>query len=285
MEESQITTLKETSVSDLPDSLIERHAVELGLYCVGFVNPGTNPPTLLGSGTLVRASSHHGILTASHVVSTFQKLPEVGLVVALTRHALKVPVETLNCIFSPASESEGEGPDLAFVRIPDTNVGAILAVRSFANLNVHRDRAASLEKSRGLWSIVGFPAERSHLKEQDGFLTLENRGHCGVGLPPEAYEIRGDFDYYQKKVIYSATNDVPQNYGGVSGGGLWQTEILKNDDGYSIGSRVLRGVAFYQSPRVESARQITCHGDSSIYEWLLPKIYERYGGNLDVSIA
>jgi hypothetical protein len=63
--------------------------------------------------------------------------------------------------------------------------------------------------------------------------------------------------------------DLPNNYGGVSGGGVWITPFsMDPDKGPSTlksESPILAGVAFYQSEDTGGRRAITAHGTDSVY--------------------
>ena len=66
-------------------------------------------------------------------------------------------------------------------------------------------------------------------------------------------------------------------FGGVSGGGLWQVIIAKNEAGKVILKElILSGVAFYQTQNINNRRVIVCHGRRSVYK----KVYDEVVTNL-----
>lgn len=60
---------------------------------------------------------------------------------------------------------------------------------------------------------------------------------------------------------------LPKNFGGISGGGLWQI-LLKDSsvDKFEPTCYILSGLAFYQSELKANKRLIRCHGRQSIYK-------------------
>lgn len=269
-------SVKESRLIDLPDDLIAAHALELAPFSVAFARVTGPEARLLGSGTLVRHATIHGVLTARHVAEQLQAGPDVDIVLQRTPHRFSIDTAHLDLVCSAAGETEEAGPDIAFVRLPDANLGTIKAVRSFINLELHSGRAKSRARSSGLWCIFGFPEEKKSIHTGPVSTTFCAVGQCGVAPAPERFLDVEEFDYCWISAVYSETNDLPGSYGGVSGGGLWQTEVLEDRGGFRITDYVLRGVAFYQTPRHEDSRSIKCHGERSIYSWLIGELDRRY---------
>ncbi len=263
---------KQVRLIDLPDALINAHAVELAPFSVALVRVTRCAAQLIGSGTLVRHRDTHGILTARHVAEQLHSGPEVGIVLHKSAHRFSIEARHLDLILSATGATEQAGPDIAFVRLPDANLGTIKAVRSFVNLEHHKKKMESRARERGPWCIFGFPEEKASMRTAP-FCVF---GQCGVAPAPQCYVIEGAFDYYWVPAVYSSTNALPESYGGVSGGGLWQTEVLEERGEFRIIDYLLRGVAFYQTARDGDSCFIKCHGDASIYSWLVSEIESKY---------
>ena len=83
--------------------------------------------------------------------------------------------------------------------------------------------------------------------------------------------VHEEFDYLEIEVNCGA----PQDFGGYSGGGLWQILITEGENGEPINKgRVLSGVAFCQSGINDGIRTIKCHGRKSIYQNAIEKFRE-----------
>ena len=79
---------------------------------------------------------------------------------------------------------------------------------------------------------------------------------------------RGGWDYIQSKCLYCDENDLPQSFGGTSGGGIWSVQVLKIKDAGKliIGKRALVGVSFYQTAIENGVRYVRGHFIKSIYD-------------------
>lgn len=266
--------VKQMRLIDLPDEAIDAHAALLAPFCVALARVVAPEAKLIGSGTLVEHRKAHGILTARHVAEQLQVYPEVDIVLQRT-HRFSIETKHLDVVCSAKGATEEAGPDIAFIRLPDANLGTIKAVRSFVNLDTHRSRIEANARNSGLWCVFGFPEEKASVRRTPDNNTLNMFGQCGVGAAPDRYQVEGEFDYFWARAVYSETNDLPASYGGVSGGGLWQTQVLEDHGTFRITEPVLRGVAFYQTARSGDSRCIKCHGDKRIYSWLVAEIDRR----------
>jgi hypothetical protein len=259
------------NIDDIPDSLIEQIGSDLSPYTVGLVAEGSERAGLFGSATCVSYRNFYGLLTARHVIELFRKLGEIRVALHRKRHRFLLDYSLLNVICSGRGSSEESGPDIGLIELPTHTVGTVKSVRLFANLEQHREKAGE-PRSRGLSCILGFPAERASVEPAGGGTLSRAAGFCGVGAGIHEYQLSGDFDYIDVGVQYFDRNDPPLSYGGVSGGGLWQAIVAHGPDGFAVTDYVLRGVAFHESAIVERERRVRCHGDVSIYSWLLSKL-------------
>ena len=268
-------TTKSVRTTDLPDDLLHEIAESLAWYSVGIWGTRNGTTKELGSGTLVQVGKIHGVLTARHVVDRFDGKDEIGLSILKTRHRFAIKTdflgEPISCAKGPTEDS---GPDIAFFRLPDADVGTVGASKSFVNLELCETKAADHPIENGIWCIFGFPSELGSAENGE---SRHFFGQAGAGSVPEDYVLEEPFDYCWMLVQYSASNDLPKNYGGASGGGLWQVIVQWREGRVEIGDLILRGVVFYQSIVTNDERRLRCHAHKSIYSYVAGKIREHYG--------
>ena len=116
----------------------------------------------------------------------------------------------------------------------------------------------------GFWFINGYVDE----------FTMEGRGEhsgkikrfynlSGAG-GPEGPNIIGDFDFFDFPITDRSC--VPESFGGMSGGGLWQVPLKLDADGQIKNQPpLLSGVVFYQEPTTDTICGVKCHGRQSVY--------------------
>lgn len=269
--------IRQVRVRDLPDELIDEFSAKIAPYSVAITRLEENDPRLFGSAVLAQHRGIHGLLTARHVIEVIRREPRFCLVLRAGSHRFAVELDHTTILKSETGLSEDSGPDIGFVCLPDYSLGQIRASNSFVSLEKHRERAASLDPSTGLWCLLGCPDERSSTNSIPGRIELTAFGLACVGPPPENHEDGEDFDYYEMIAQYSDSNDLPNSFGGVSGGGVWQARAEGCNGVYTIREVVLRGVAFHESRRLGNIRAIRCHGSKSLYHWLLRKIESECG--------
>ena len=85
----------------------------------------------------------------------------------------------------------------------------------------------------------------------------------GLFLGPEVLHARGEFDFLDYEIDLSLA--VPRDFGGVSGGGVWQVYLYWVPSTGEIDWQMsLHGLAFFQLPIIAERRTIRCHGPESI---------------------
>ena len=265
----------ESRYSDIPrDQIPVDLMMDLPSYSVTLVGlRNENAPLHCGVGTLVRFEEHHFILTAAHCAEPLAKCDQIGLPLG-RRYYLKLPV--VHPIYVGKRASDEWGPDLAFLPVPPVEARNMMDVsnRRFYNLERHAREMLRGEPQieNGLWAIVGTPTFTSNLEDPN---KLEfTKMTYSVGVEPPV--MRGEFDYIEARADLRMDN-VPPNFKGVSGGGLWHAEVARLADGSLalIGEPKLEGCAFYETrPRGEYV-YIRCHGRHSIYEHALGLIRKR----------
>ncbi|MEW6659941.1 MAG: hypothetical protein AB1424_14880 [Thermodesulfobacteriota bacterium] len=262
-------------ITDLPKKLIDEISRLIFSYSTGLIEVTTNTSgkesaNLIGSGTFVSFSNTFGILTAAHVVNLLKRPFSLGLIISEHVHKYKIDSNYLEIIHLAKGEGESDGPDLAFIVIPSSELGTIRAKKSFHNLDIKRDLILNNppEFDRGIWAVCGVPNEKTidhppgiKFDPLKGFLML-----IGFGSIRRTYTA-GEYDYCDFEVNYDSSPDIPQSFGGVSGGGLWQIPLRKSSE-QTIEpiEYILSGVAFYQTERTGLNRSIKCHARNSIYD-------------------
>jgi hypothetical protein len=240
-------------------------------FMIGFVGDDFWP---IGSGTLVKTCGFEGILTAYHVAAEVSKHDVFGLCIVDEWHLLSGPFsgfEEVPVGASPCNSPPETGPDLSFLVIRDSCLLAKLKeLKEFYPLA----KPPSLHPVFGTqhcWSINGTIGELSIRKETDDGPRARIRQFLGGGRYQHTLKKDGEFDYLHLSVP-SGSNDFPNDYRGMSGGGFWllPMEIDANEDLRTIRHRepVLAGVEFAQLERKNGERVLVGHGPDSIYRQL-----------------
>jgi hypothetical protein len=271
-------------VSDLSNSLLERITRVLQSHSTALIQITQRADRrqrgqLIGSGTFVLIDGIAGILTAQHVTQLLDKSAQLGLILVEEEHSFTIDVQHLTIVELTDRITPGNGPDLAFIQLPLARVLQIKPYRSFWNLSV--DREAILTNppphNAGVWFVCGVPDERTSIEPSTaGFGRIMSfNGFCGAGGPSSEYE-KDNYDYFDFDVEYKDTEDIPTNFGGVSGGALWQV-ILRGPSPARLepARYMFCGVPFYQSELRQRRRIIRCHGRKSIYDALFQMVKEK----------
>jgi hypothetical protein len=221
------------------------------------------------SGTLVDVNGMAGILTARHVWSRIERSASLALVVG--RQPYYIDPRVLRA-FGPVGEdilpaTGATVPDLAFIRIPPPARSDLQAYgKVFYSIELRRkDPEVDVFGETGFWILAGSP--QTLYDPQTGATpsllydtTVEKRVQAG------------DWDYLFVNLYLLANSEIPTDYRGVSGGGIWRVQFGLSSDETVFAVKdttrdvLLSGVAFYQTGTGRS--QIISHGPKSIYETL-----------------
>ena len=89
-----------------------------------------------------------------------------------------------------------------------------------------------------------------------------------IGLSNAEFEsVNAEYDIYKLIASYDSESESPSDFGGVSGGGLWQIILRKSANGeINCDYPFLSGVAYRQTSLQKNERSILCHGRKTIYE-------------------
>jgi hypothetical protein len=256
---------------DISHTVLKSIMHRVGDYTVGFlrIEKGQRGKDLilLGSGTLVTVQGIHAILTAHHVVEVLPTDGELGLVYSTVTHAT-VATDGLRYLKIDRGNLDSEGPDLGAVILPPNIVAMLSGRKSFHNLDRNKTKMLTDPPAiaDGLWIVQGFIGTLT--REELDFERRVKRViflelNCS-GLVSRQYVV-GDYDYFDYPLEFSRGSQ-PRDYGGTSGGGLWQVRLEKGVDGEIKPANVpiLSSVAFYQGPIESNQSVLKCHGRRSV---------------------
>jgi hypothetical protein len=243
---------------------------DYSIVLFGHKNP-TTQPTHCGTGTLVKSSGRHYILTAAHCAARLTDYKKIGLPI---RPAYPLIVQRLDPIFIEQRKEDAWGPDLAFIPMSAVDVSNFTAFsmdKRFYDLDKY---AAQILKevpkvAWNVWSLVGSPDLLSSVSDTR-HLQLQMMVYKATVRPSIR---RGKYDYVEIRVPLKSPNAL-RTFQGVSGGGVWRRQLTSKPDGSLdvVGPHLLVGCAFYETQRKGKSRYIRCHGWRSIYEMGLSEL-------------
>jgi len=270
--------MEPTGTIPIDYGMLKEVASDLSNYSVSFVefyeDSDQEYGDLKGSGTLVLVEGKHAILTADHVIKELQRSREIGIIlgsmVRPQRHRFTIDMESelIEVISIARGNIESIGPDLGILYIFDPDkINTISSIKSFYNLSKRSNQVLlhPVSVDKGCWYICGMVAEfTTDAPPEPGYKVIKIfRGICDSGIVTNEQQ-RDNFDYLDFMVDENIK--APQDFKGISGGGLWQVTFDKDQNGKPIVTdRILSGVAFYQSDLENNRRIIRCHGRRSIY--------------------
>lgn len=265
---------EKSKVVKVPEPTILDSGRRIWNYTIGFLkleaHEGYENAILLGSGVLVRVDDAYAILTAQHVVEVIPKNELVGLILTNKKETPKLDTNHVEFLEIARGDIDSKGPDIALIVLPPQVAKSLEARKSFYNLTIRKDDllANSIEEKQGLWFAQGFVEERTKI-DTDIRKPATVKSFCifSAAGGPEVYEVSNEFDYYKFPIDTELQDSSPKNYGGISGGGLWQVILKENENkGIEIDEVILRGVNFYQFPLVDGKTGLRCHGYKSVYD-------------------
>lgn len=256
-----------------PSELRGRIVRDVGSFTVALLAvTGSGPGEKLqfaGTGTLVTDKVSHYILTAKHVWDEIldkavKGVKPVGVGITLRpdiEHKLFIPREAIVPI-GPAAPLEWNewGPDLVFLRVPPEFLGRINAFKVFYPIDGWSQVKMKQEvPGIEIHLLMGTPEEKGQYTETFADLQI-----VGMSQNVSARREKDGWDYLDLDMDLSLP-DVPQSFGGVSGGGLWEVLVFRRPGGSkTTWIATLEGVAFHQSDPENNHRVIRCHGLNSI---------------------
>lgn len=276
------------NLGDIPASVTEPAALGIGAFSSPLILDGE----FIGSATLIKFGQTHGFLTAAHVVQNpkdsrrsidISSTQRLGTAIDQSARSLSVPVGLLDIEKLGSPPFEKWGPDLAFIRLPDTDLlQKLKATKLFLDisLNFGRRYVEALDHSSSYLIISGYPQEEiTSEKPELGFTRVTGAHGFGFIGGQDDYCVRGEFDYLEVRA--DSRLELPKNFKGVSGGGVWRAPVtfVKGDDGsisYEAQNPLLAGVAYFQLDDVGNFTPLRAHGPVSLYQTFFPRILKRW---------
>lgn len=271
----------EMNLSDIPEYLIAEIAGVIHSYSTALIKVkpkdiGNEPPMLIGSGTFVTIQGVQGVLTAHHVAHQLEFGCLLGLILLSNEHRHIIEFQHLKIIDIAKGTNDSDGPDLSFIVLPSKKVSEIKPYKHFIDLVVDREIMLNgpPETHTGIWFLCGALGEKTREEKSSRGLgqVLSLEGTCSA-IGVDRFYTQDGFDYIEADIEYGKGLNLPNTFGGMSGGGLWQVTFTKNSDGkFETVRYFLSGVAFYQSEIKDSKRFIKCHGRESLYKNVYSKV-------------
>jgi hypothetical protein len=283
----RMQTVDELTIGELPPALLNDIMLNIAWHSIGFIRTkktrNGKDYILLGSGTLVNVGMTHAILTAHHVLEVLKLLPRndrLGILLSSTFREHTFDTQGLEYIEIAKGTNESEGPDLGAVILAPNIASSIQAKKVFYNLETRRDFLIKTPPhlSDGLWFINGFIDEKTTtIHRQNGFDLIKRFYNISCEGIPDPAVVVGNHDYFAFPVISADRSVTPKSFEGMSGGGLWQVLITRDEKGKLCHKPpLLSGVVFYQQCDSEGAFSVMCHGRLSVYQIVYNALNKTY---------
>ncbi len=265
--------------NELPIEALDEFKSEIGYYSlslIGLRQTGTPKEEIAttASGTLIEFDDNFYVMTAGHVIAKFNEelIDFIGFNIAKYRSSFKINKDSLVMKYKWDKSSDTDGPDLGIILIPSEYIGRFKAHKNFWNVGLRRNQVLLKEhRDACFWALCGAPLEKSTWTENiTGInVNLNLSQHMGPWLSDkiEEFDSRG-YDYIDAIFDGKPDADWPKDFSGLSGGGLWQVVLERNESTGKISCRqiLLIGVPFSQIPESPTRSKIRCHGINSVYD-------------------
>jgi hypothetical protein len=239
----------------------------IGLSTVGFIrHNGNEPPTSLGSGTLIKYGKVFGVSTCAHSWLAVKGSKEVGVMCFTARgktmQAKPFDPEEMEAVSFGQDPWTVRGPDLAFVRLPAETEGHFQSLATVRNL----------QRQFELLSSEAFQTYRCHavagVVDKNTKIGTPSAGRGVVSFsafvsvgPVKRRLLIADYDKMAYEPRALPPTELPDNWKGTSGGGLWRVRVDDTTEGAPKLQVALAGIAHRQTGR----GNIICHGPRSLY--------------------
>jgi hypothetical protein len=190
---------------------------------------------VIGSGTVCKANKRGGILTCTHVVDELRNRQSIGLVAFPLReeqlHKILLPPECIKATIDLGPRAcDYDGPDMAFIPLPETLFGSLAAFTRPVDLNEQRERGYTPEPetpvANALAGVVGEMTGAPVVFNQKATLQIGGLLYVGTIINKT---VKDGYDYCDFEPIPGAGFVMPTSYGGTSGAGLWRLYFKKTE--------------------------------------------------------
>lgn len=246
--------------------------------------------TAIYSGTYVKCFGYEGILTAGHCAKEIMEHDRFVLVLIESAHRFIVETKHFEHIRIGYDETEGYAlsePDLSFLIIRDQRIKNVIHNKHLGFYDISTCKISEVfPAGEGIptfnWAIVGNPSEQITIGtilvngQYDKLIHATSAVIQGILVASDFDEVK-EFDYLKLNVLTN-TDEHPDSYSGVSGGGIWYQKFVEQGAITTV-EPFLAGVACWQSePMIEKGfniRKITGHGFQSIYGKVRRALYDK----------
>lgn len=222
------------------------------------------------SGTLISVKGQKGILTARHVCEEIFKHKFLLIMIGRIPHV--VEVDNLRYIKSEVQTKcdkiSSSIPDLAFVRLPDPSINHLEATsKVFFSIDKRLDKEYMEFAANKVGYFVLFGAPDKLVDNQKRKII----SFCYSTYISEYFEYDG-WDYQIMGLDLDSNPEIPDNFVGMSGGGIWKIKFFVSEDKTKFTVEnptrdiIIVGVNFNQTDL--PGRQIIGHAPKSIYQAL-----------------
>jgi hypothetical protein len=261
----------ELYIRDLPEHLTKEVNTHIRLFSITMlITDDEDSPIIPCAGTLSNIKGYKGIITARHVWEEIIKHKNLLIMIGKVPHIVEVNV--LNPIV-PHTQSRSDKistniPDIAFIQLPQPSITHLEAMtKAFYSVDTRlkKENMEFFKSKMGYFSLFGTPEEWINYQNQSVPSFIYNT------YISEYFEHEG-WDYQIMGINLDANPDIPENFSGVSGGGVWKIKFWVDNDKTRFAVEnfsediALVGVNFYQTDLKD--RQIIAHGPESIYKGL-----------------
>ena len=261
---------------DIPKDVVDAIGETIRFYTVAFADyvthRGTVAPRLFGSGTLISAAGSRAIMTAAHVMDVLPRTGRIGVFLTPGSAPESIDAASVARISLPRGEAESTGPDIGALVLAPTIASTFAAKKLFYNIDVARgeiiDRTPDV--GAGVWVTQGFLDEETRIARDGRFVDAYLYNFSALGVPDDVINVR-EHDYVDFLASYEARDSSPRNWGGMSGGGLWQVRLNRKGDTVTHDKPTLAGVLFYQHPS-DTLLGVRGHAWRSVYDVLYREI-------------
>lgn len=257
-------------ISNLPLSFTKKIHDHQRMYSVTMLMHDEGATTVIPcSGTLAQINKRKGIITARHVWDEVKKhdflltLVGEGNYAFETRYLMPVIPDPIGIL----SEFNVTVPDIAFIVIPERHVSHLEASgKVFFSIDIRIDvNSCPIDTKQGYWAVFANPSE---------WLDIDNRTVASFvyGTVLSKLIDADGWDYLVMNLDIEANPEIPRDFSGMSGGGIWWTRFSCDErlENFSVENPtediMIAGVSFCQTHIRE--RRIIGHGPKSIYELL-----------------
>jgi hypothetical protein len=230
-------------------------------FTIGFGRAGDDPAAK-GSGVLIKWGGLTGILTCAHVDSYLRTLTQPIGLVRLNRGLAEqfgtLDLTAVNTYAAGEKPWPEGGEDIAFIHLPPHLVGNIEKDCVFLDLEKNLAKPQPEDRSSlvPVHSVFGLVEKfTGATTRQNRMVTTRLKGVLTSGVLLDLSPLSATLECFKENL-----SDLPDSFGGTSGGGLWRVYVRKGEDGnFEAVHHRLIGVASHED--IESSPpRIACQG-------------------------